>query len=387
VLGAWRVLVVSAAVVLFGGLVLDAWTHRYRPASDAGHALLVVGATVLVLGAALLLLAPLLGSHVGTPAWRFAQVAVPVVAVGLLGPALVATASATTRHAGDTASAAAGHDHGLAVLEDTDHSHDAAVPTGATPTSAAESTGQSPAAQSPVAQSPATSGLAAPVAPGDPDGLVLAGEITGNSAGLHDHGHGSAVVPDQPLDDQTRALLGQQLEIARATALAYPTVADAERAGYLEVTPFVPLIGAHYLNPLKVDTTFDPSQPEMLLYDGTEPSSKIVGLSYFVSSPGGEPAGFAGPNDHWHQHIGLCIRGHRVVGGEKLTREQCLARGGNKVALRDIWMVHVWVVPGWESPKGSSHPSIRTCSSPTETPADERRAPIRGCLPAPRRTS
>jgi hypothetical protein len=122
------------------------------------------------------------------------------------------------------------------------------------------------------------------------------------------------------------------------------------------VTPFVPLIGAHYLNPLKVDTRFDAAQPEMLLYDGTRPNSRIVGLSYFVSSPGREPAGFAGPNDHWHQHIGLCIRGHRVVGGEKLTREQCLARGGNKVALRDIWMVHVWVVPGWESPQGVFSP-------------------------------
>jgi hypothetical protein len=341
------VVVVSAAVVLLTGLLLDAWTHRYRPSSDVGHGVLVVGATILVLGAAWLLLAPLLnGPHAPTPAWRFAQVAVPVVAVGLLGPALVATASASTRHSSNGSSAAASggadHDHGLAVPAGADHGHDAAVPAAATPSS--------------VAELPASDAPSAPVSPADAEGLVLAGEITGNSSGLHDHGHGSAVVPDQPLDDETRAVLGEQLETARATALAYPTVADAVRAGYLEVTPFVPLIGAHYLNPLKVDTTFDPAQPEMLLYDGTRPDSKIVGLSYFVSSPGGEPSGFAGPNDHWHQHIGLCIRGHRVVGGEKLTREQCLARGGNKVALRDIWMVHVWVVPGWESPQGVFSP-------------------------------
>jgi hypothetical protein len=339
----WRVLVTGAGIVLLTGLVLDVWTHRYRPASDAGHGVLVVGATILVLGAALLLLAPLLnGPRPPTPAWRFAQVAVPVVAVGLLGPALVATASATTRHTSNGESAATAHDHSAATPADADHSHDPAAPAATTPSSAAEP--------------PGTGAPATPVAAGDPDGLVLAGEITGNSTDLHDHGHGSAVVPDQPLDDETRALLAQQLEVARAAALAYPTVADARRAGYLEVTPFVPLIGAHYLNPLKVDSTFDPAQPEMLLYDGTRPNSKIVGLSYFVSSPVGEPSGFAGPNDHWHQHIGLCIKGHRVVGGEKLTREQCLARGGNKVALRDIWMVHVWVVPGWESPQGVFSP-------------------------------
>jgi hypothetical protein len=332
------VLVVSAALLLLAGLVVDGWTHRYRPTSDAGHVVLVVGAAVLVVGAALLLLAPLL-SRAGQPSrvWRFVQVALPVVAVGLLGPALVATASASTRHASSSgtaaSSAAATHDHsGLTVAPAADPSAGAstsAAPADATATKASASS----------------------------EGLVLAGEITGNSSSaIHDHGHGSAVVPDQPLDDATRALLADQLQVARAVALSHPTVADAVNAGYIKVTPFVPLIGAHYLNPLKVDTTFDPSQPEMLLYDGTRPESKIVGLSYFVSSPGGEPPGFAGPNDHWHQHIGLCIKGHVVVGGEKLTREECLARGGNKVALRDIWMVHAWVVPGWDSPQGVFSP-------------------------------
>ena len=53
--------------------------------------------------------------------------------------------------------------------------------------------------------------------------------------------------------------------------------------------------------------------PSELLYDGTTPESKIVGLSYLVWHPGGTPPpGFAGPNDHWHQHNangGLCLKG------------------------------------------------------------------------------
>ena len=55
---------------------------------------------------------------------------------------------------------------------------------------------------------------------------------------------------------------------------------------------------------------FDPAKPSELLYDGTRPDSKIVGLSYLVFHPGGAPEGFAGPNDHWHQHNangGLCL--------------------------------------------------------------------------------
>ena len=46
---------------------------------------------------------------------------------------------------------------------------------------------------------------------------------------------------------------------------------DAETAGYKNVTPYVPLIGAHYMRFLTVDGTFDIEQPEMLLYDGTQP--------------------------------------------------------------------------------------------------------------------
>ncbi len=314
-------------MVLLVGVLLDGWAHRYQPGSNLGPTFLGVGATIIVVGAGILLLGPALRRRTTGQPSRFLQVAMPVAAVSILGPVMVVAASASSRDSArsTTSAAAASPDH----------------TGGATTGSPTAGTGVDELSPEAAAS-----------------GQALAGEITGNTvpAALHDHGHGSAVYPDQPLDRLTRARLGQQLETARAVARRYPTVADATRAGYIKVTPFVPLIGAHYLNLDYVDGTFDPSQPEMLLYDGTNPDSALVGLSYFVSSTQGEPAGFAGPNDHWHQHIGLCIKDNVVVGGEQVTPEECARRGGNKVALSDMWMVHAWVVPGWDSPQGVFSP-------------------------------
>jgi hypothetical protein len=138
---------------------------------------------------------------------------------------------------------------------------------------------------------------------------------------------------------------------ARAVALRYPTVKDAEAAGYIKSTPFVPCIGAHYTN-IGLVGAFDPAKPSELLFDGTKPDSQIIGLSYLVFHPGGAPDGFAGPNDHWHQHNangGLCFSKTTgvVIGAEQLTPEQCSAINGEKRPLPDVWMLHDWVVPGW----------------------------------------
>jgi hypothetical protein len=155
----------------------------------------------------------------------------------------------------------------------------------------------------------------------------------------------------EPIDQATQATLNEQQKLARAVADRYPTVADAEAAGYSKSTPFVPCIGAHYTN-VALAGSFDPAAPSELLFDGTEPTSKIIGLSYLVWHPGGAPDGFAGPNDHWHQHNsngGLCFAPSGfVIGGESTSEADCTARGGRKAQLVDIYMLHDWVVPGWE---------------------------------------
>jgi hypothetical protein len=330
----WRLLFFSAAALLLIGLVTDGWGRGGQTGRDLGHSIVVVGGTLIVLAAVMLLLGPALYRRPDARgAWRALQVAAPVLVVGIVGPAMVAAASSASRTedvASSPATTATATATGDATGEAVPHDHGIIAPASATPlTVEVNSSGE--------------------VSPGQ----LIGAEIIGNATAGHEHG---VAHPEQPLDPNTRKALGLQLTVSRGAALTYPTVADAEKAGYGMVTPFVPLIGAHYINFNLVDGTFDPAMPEMLLYDGVKPESKIVGLSYFVASPTGAPDGFAGPNDHWHQHIGLCIKDGVVVGGESLTDAQCTKRGGNKVGLRDMWMVHAWVVPGWESPQGVFSP-------------------------------
>ena len=174
-----------------------------------------------------------------------------------------------------------------------------------------------------------------------------------DGAGAGGHGHHGPQAQQAITDPAVRVQLAGQLEQARVAASQYPTAADATAAGYRRVTTYLPCIAAHYMKFSLVDATFDPSAPEMLLYDGNGPDARIVGLSYYVTGLTAAPEGFAGPNDPWHQHFGLCVRGALVVGGGDISADDCAARGGRKVDGSTSWMVHAWVVPGWESAWGT----------------------------------
>ena len=172
------------------------------------------------------------------------------------------------------------------------------------------------------------------------------GQVATDAEGHSHRGPSPQVVLTQAEREQ---LIAQQ-ELARTVVAKYPTVADAEAAGYKKSTAFVPCIGAHYTN-MRLAIGFDPARPSELLFDGTSPTSKLVGLSYLVWHPGGAPEGFAGGNDLWHQHNnngGLCQKGGVVVGAEAMSEADCKAIGGRKIALNDVWMLHDWIVPGWE---------------------------------------
>ena len=175
------------------------------------------------------------------------------------------------------------------------------------------------------------------------------------SADAEGHSHRGPALQETMTQADRITLEGQQ-EKARAVAYQYPTVKDAEAGGYRQSTAFVPCIGAHYTN-IGLVVGFDPAKPSELLYDGTAPDSKIVGLSYLTYHPGGPPEGFAGPNDRWHQHNqngGLCYgKSGGVIGAESMSVEDCQAIGGAKRELTDIWMVHDWIVPGWECTWGA----------------------------------
>ncbi len=243
-------------------------------------------------------------------------------------------AAADDHHAGDGAST----EHDMGDMEDMDHGDDAVVTVAAGDVIPGTADGTSACE---IAQP-------APVSPGQ----AGAGEGGQEGQAAGEHGH-RGMVKQYPLTNEERVLLAEQMAAARTVIDKYPTVKDAEAALYKRSTVFVPCIGAHYTNTSLV-VRFDPTAPSELLFDGTDPDAEIIGLSYLVLDTTGAPEGFAGENDIWHQHNangGLCLDPNlEVIGGEDMSDEECTARGGSKSGdlMENIWMMHAWVVPGWE---------------------------------------
>ncbi len=304
----------------------------------AAHALFFAGIAVVVLGAAMMFLGPILYAPGAQPGRRFAQLLAPVVAfAGIAGCASAADRSATpiaVRAANSSGKLAAGAPAAsVASPPTTAHVHDHG--------SIIAGTG--------VGDSPCEKASVKPASPGE------VGDGTGGAASNTDaeggHGH-RGMLKQTPLTTAERKLLITQMQQARSVVAKYPTVAAGEAAGYRQSTVFVPCIGAHYTN-MKLVTRFDPAAPSELLFDGTSPDSKIVGLSYLVWHPGGPPEGFAGKNDLFHQHNangGLCLKGGLVIGGEAMKVSDCEKAGGKKSSklMADVYMAHAWVAPGWE---------------------------------------
>jgi hypothetical protein len=169
--------------------------------------------------------------------------------------------------------------------------------------------------------------------------------------------HGHAVDTYVPLDSATARTFSAEMQLTRDATMQYPTIADAKRDGLRPVGIFSAGSGAHYMVPNPTGRlTFDAAKPLMWLFAGNEDTSPVVGVMHF-SFAGVDPEGYAGPNDHWHQHSGLCLK--YGAGGVELplpidqdaTAAQCAAVGGQFMASTG-YMIHVWSAPGWESPKG-----------------------------------
>jgi len=200
--------------------------------------------------------------------------------------------------------------------------------------------------------------------------------VAGAAAGSCNTDEAAALaIPDKQLDVATRALLAQQLVEARAAALKYPTVADAVHAGMIQAGKFSPETGAHFIRYSGL-STFDPASPASYIYDGISPTSKVIGLMYLSLSTL-PPEGFVGPNDHWHRHTNTCVvykSGQITIpfaADSSVTRAQCDAQHGDFMR-ETAWMVHAWVVPGWDSPLGvfsHSNPDVLCADGTTRSNA------------------
>jgi hypothetical protein len=128
------------------------------------------------------------------------------------------------------------------------------------------------------------------------------------------------------------------------------TPARAAAAGYVQSSPQAPGVGTHWIDWTAIDVPFDPARPSMLLFDerpGRTP--RLVGFSYWTRSTPGPPDGYAGPNDGWHQHVGLCFVDGWLFRESMASRDDC---GGDWLNGTDLWMLHAWVVPGLPNPDG-----------------------------------
>jgi hypothetical protein len=189
-----------------------------------------------------------------------------------------------------------------------------------------------------------------------------AGDDLGFAALSNGHQHERGV---EPLTTDEMTELAQQLSATTDLMVKYPTLGDAAAAGYRRAGPFSPGLGIHYgppsyhMDPDGLMNTPEDLASPMLIFDGTEDDAPLAGFMFNALGTEGVPEGFAGPNDHWHYHEKVCI----VVnpqGGidtpfgadlEGVTENMCTEVGGSFIENTG-YMVHVWNVPGYESPDG-----------------------------------
>jgi hypothetical protein len=156
----------------------------------------------------------------------------------------------------------------------------------------------------------------------------------------------------------------QDLNLAAAYAVRYPTVAAAQAAGWIQATVWTPGQGYHFVDPARITGPFDPNRPNYLLYNGTAPTANLVGMMFLADSGASPPAGFPGANDHWHNHDPLCYKAGAIpyIVGEHMSNALCSALGGVNTDFSSQWMVHVWlpIYDGWAATDifNNGHPSI-----------------------------
>ena len=167
-----------------------------------------------------------------------------------------------------------------------------------------------------------------------------------------------------PLDAADQAVLTQQLTEAYQAAMRFPTVASAKAAHMILAGGMAPGVGADYqeinaeaFKGIKPDGTINALYPASWIYASAADNAPVVGVMY-ESLNSMAPSGFIGPNDHWHRHSDVCIQpglngtiGVPFAADQDVTPQECADVHGDFMK-KTVWMVHAWVVPGWESPQG-----------------------------------
>ena len=122
----------------------------------------------------------------------------------------------------------------------------------------------------------------------------------------HSSGHVFGRAPQATLSPAEADRFAQQWAAAKAAIPNLDTTAKAAAAGYVLSSLSAPGVGVHWVNWQLIARPFDPARPAMLLFTNKQGIDHLVGFSYWVQGAH-PPAGFAGTNDRWHTHAGLCV--------------------------------------------------------------------------------
>lgn len=143
--------------------------------------------------------------------------------------------------------------------------------------------------------------------------------------------------PQCPLEDQ-------MIRTSTAAIEKYQDVNVAIADGFVQSTQFVPGQGRHMVKSSRFDLTFDPAQPEGLLYEpdsGTPGGWRLGGALYIIpyTMYPYVPAGFPTTDDVWHYHDALCFYSNGTVTLD--SQQTCTANGGS-YQTNVGWLLHLW---------------------------------------------
>lgn len=151
-----------------------------------------------------------------------------------------------------------------------------------------------------------------------------------------------------PLLTSDAATFANQWLAAEHSTERFDSLDEIRALGYVRSSAPVAGVGSHWVLWPQIAEPFDPANPAMLLFDESLDPAELVGYSYWLQSST-MPEGFAGANDQWHQHQGLCVV-NGWVDRERATGPDACA--GTYFAGGDLWMLHAWPVKRYPNKDG-----------------------------------
>ena len=168
-----------------------------------------------------------------------------------------------------------------------------------------------------------------------------------------------------PLDAADQAVLTSQLSEALQAAERYPTVASAKAAGMILAGGMAPGVGRALPGDQRRRSSrasirtarVNPCYPASWIYASTADNAPVVGVMYesLTDTAAGRLHRAQRPLAPSLQRLRPVQQRERSACRSPPTRTSRRRSAQTCTAIfmkKTVWMVHAWVVPGWESPQG-----------------------------------